>query len=75
MKTNFIVTEGYPKWIYINPSCRECDKRIAIGAIPNSSYPFIFIAKESESILKGDKIFKHYKVIMVKTFRMLNQYS
>ena len=59
MKTNFIVTEGYPKWVYINPSCRECDKRIAIGAIPNSSHPFIFIAKESESqFLKGDEIFQ-----------------
>lgn len=59
MKTNFTVTEGYPKWVYINPSCRECDKRIAIGAIPNSSHPFIFITKESESqFLKGDKIFQ-----------------
>ena len=59
MKTNFIVTEGYPKWVYINPSCRECDKRIAIGAIPNSSHPFIFIAKESESqFLKGGEIFQ-----------------
>ena len=59
MKTNFIVTEGYPKWVYINPSCRECDKRIAIGEIPNSSHPFIFIAKESESqFLKGGEIFQ-----------------
>ena len=59
MKTNFIVTEGYPKWVYINPSCRECDKRIAIGAIPNSSYSFIFIEKESESqFLKGGEIFQ-----------------
>ena len=59
MKTNFIKTEGYPKWMYINPSCRECDKRIAIGAIPNSSHPFIFIAKESESqFLKGGEIFQ-----------------
>ena len=59
MKTNFIVTEGYPKWVYINPSCRECDKRIAIGEIPNSLYPFIFIAKEYESyFLKGDNNFQ-----------------
>ena len=48
MKTNFIVTEGYPKWIYINPSCRECDKRIAIGEILSSKYRFIFIANNSE---------------------------
>lgn len=59
MKNNFIKTEGYPKWIYVNPSCQECDKRIAIGEIPNSSHSFIFIAKESESyFLKGDKIFQ-----------------
>ena len=59
MKTNFIKTEGYPKWMYINPSCRECDKRIVIGEIPNSSHPFIFIAKESKyQFLKGDKIFQ-----------------
>ena len=59
MKTNFIKTEDYPKWMYINPSCRECDKRMVIGEIPNSSHPFIFIAKESESqFLKGDEIFQ-----------------
>lgn len=59
MKTNFIKREGYPKWMYINPSCRECDKRIVIGEIPNSSHPFIFIAKESEyQFLKGDEIFR-----------------
>ena len=59
MKNKLIKTEGYPKWIYVNPSCQECDKRIAIGEIPNSSYPFIFIAKESESyFLKGDKAFQ-----------------
>ena len=49
MKTNFIVTEGYPKWVYINPSCRECDKRIAIGEILSSKYRFIFIAMDSEN--------------------------
>ena len=48
MKTNFIKTEGYPKWIYINKLCREVDKRIAIGEIPNSKYRFIFIAYNSE---------------------------
>ena len=48
MKTNFIKTEGYPKWIYINKLCREVDKRIAIGEIPNSKYRFIFIAYDSE---------------------------
>ena len=59
MEKKLIKTEGYPKWIYVNPSCQECDKRIAIGEIPNSSYPFIFIAKESESyFLKGDKAFQ-----------------
>ena len=42
MEKKLIKTEGYPKWIYVNPSCQECDKRIAIGEIPNSSYPFIF---------------------------------
>ena len=48
MKNNFIKTEGYPKWIYINKSCREVDKRIAIGEIPNSKNSFIFIAYDSE---------------------------
>ena len=48
MKTNFIVTEGYPKWIYISKLCREVDKRIAIGEIPNSKNSFIFIAYDSE---------------------------
>ena len=42
MKNNFIKTEGYPKWIYINKLCREGDKRIAIGEIPNSENRFIF---------------------------------
>ena len=45
---NFIKTEGYPKWIYINRLCREVDKRIAIGEIPNSKNSFIFIAYDSE---------------------------
>ena len=59
MKNNFIKTEGYPKWIYIHPLCREEDKRIAIGEIPNSKFPFIFIAKESEkAFLNGDEIFQ-----------------
>ena len=48
MKNNFIKTEGYPKWIYINRLCREIDKRIAIGEIPNSKNSFIFIAYDSE---------------------------
>ena len=48
MKNNFIKTEGYPKWIYINKLCREVDKRIAIGEIPNSKNSFIFIAYDSE---------------------------
>ena len=48
MKNNFIKTEGYPKWIYINRLCREVDKRIAIGEIPNSKTSFIFIAYDSE---------------------------
>ena len=58
---NFIKTEGYPKWIYINPSCRECDKRIAIGEILNSIDPFIFVSESStDDFLKGDKIFETY---------------
>ena len=61
MKTNFIVTEGYPKWIYIKPSCRECDKRIAIGEILNSKYRFIFIANDSEEkFLSKENIFDCY---------------
>ena len=48
MKNNFIKTEGYPKWIYINKLCREVDKRIAIGEIPNSKNSFIFIAYDFE---------------------------
>ena len=48
MKNNFIKTEGYPTWIYINKLCREVDKRIAIGEIPNSKNSFIFIAFNSE---------------------------
>ena len=48
MKNNFNKTEGYPKWIYINKFCREIDKRIAIGEIPNSKNSFIFISYASE---------------------------
>ena len=48
MKNNFIKTEGYPKWIYINRLCREVDKRVAIGEIPNIKTSFIFIAYDSE---------------------------
>ena len=48
MKNNFIKTEGYPKWIYINKFCREIDKRIAIGEIPNSKKSFIYIAYDYE---------------------------
>ena len=48
MKNNFIKTEGYPKWIYINKLCREVDKRIAIGEIPNAKNSFIFISFNSE---------------------------
>ena len=48
MKNNFIKTEGYPKWIYINKLCREVDKRVAIGEILNSKNSFIFIAYDSE---------------------------
>lgn len=57
MKNNFIKTEGYPKWMYVYPSCREEDKRIVLCEITNSLYPFVFITKECESdFLKGDKI-------------------
>ena len=48
MKNNLIKTEGYPKWMYISKLCREVDKRIAIGEIPNSKNSFIFIACYSE---------------------------
>lgn len=53
---NFIKTEGYPKWIYINKLCREIDKRIAIGEIPNSKNSFIFIsyASEEEFLSEGN---------------------
>ena len=58
---NFIKTEGYPKWIYVRSSCRECDKRIAIGEILNSTDPFIFVAESStDDFLKGGKIFETY---------------
>ena len=61
MKNNFIKTEGYPKWVYIRSSCRECDKRIAIGEILNSTDPFIFVSESStDDFLKGDKIFETY---------------
>ena len=61
MKTNFIKTEGYPKWIYINKLCREVDKRIAIGEIPNSKTSFIFIANDSEEkFLSKKNIFDCY---------------
>lgn len=56
---NFIKTEGYPKWMYVYPSCQEEDKRIVLCEITNSVYPFIFISKESESyFLKGGNIFQ-----------------
>src|SRR5574344_2107198 len=58
---NFIKTEGYPKWVYVRSSCRECDKRIAIGEILNSIDPFIFVAESStDDFLKGDKNFETY---------------
>ena len=58
---NFIKTEGYPKWVYIRSSCRECDKRIAIGEILNSADPFIFVSESStDDFLKGDKNFETY---------------
>ena len=58
---NFIKTEGYPKWVYVRSSCRECDKRIAIGEILNSTDPFIFVSESStDDFLKGDKIFETY---------------
>lgn len=58
MKNNFIKTEGYPKWIYINKLCREGDKRIAIGEIPNSENRFIFITWGSaERFLSKEIIF------------------
>ena len=61
MKNNFIKTEGYPKWIYINRLCREIDKRIAIGEIPNSKNSFIFIAYDSEEkFLSEGSIFECY---------------
>ena len=58
---NFIKTEGYPKWVYVRSSCQECDKRIAIGEILNSTDPFIFVSESStDDFLKGDKIFETY---------------
>ena len=59
MKNKLIKTEGYPKWMYVYPSCQEEDKRIVLCEITNSVYPFIFISKESESyFLKGGNIFQ-----------------
>ena len=61
MKNNFIKTEGYPKWIYINKLCREGDKRIAIGEILNSENRFIYIACDSEEkFLSKENIFDWY---------------
>ena len=58
---NFIKTEGYPKWVYVRSSCRECDKRIAIGEVLNSIDPFIFVSESStDDFLKGDKNFETY---------------
>ena len=58
---NFIKTEGYPKWVYVRSSCLECDKRIAIGEILNSTDSFIFVSESStDDFLKGDKIFETY---------------
>ena len=58
---NFIKTEGYPKWVYVRSSYRECDKRIAIGEILNSTDPFIFVSESStDDFLKGDKNFETY---------------
>lgn len=58
---NFIKIEGYPKWVYVRSNCRECDKRIAIGEILNSTDPFIFVAESStDDFLKGDKNFETY---------------
>ena len=61
MKNNFIKTEGYPKWIYISKLCREVDKRIAIGEIPNAKNSFIFISYGSEEkFLSEGKIHECY---------------
>jgi hypothetical protein len=45
---NFIKTEGYPKWMYIYPSCREEDKRIVLCEITKAEFPFIFVKKCDE---------------------------
>ena len=48
MKNNFIKTEGYPKWMYVYPSCREEDKRIVLCEIIKAEYPFRFVKKGDE---------------------------
>lgn len=48
MKNNFIKTEGYPKWMYVYPSCREEDKRIVLCEITKAEYPFLFVKKCDE---------------------------
>lgn len=48
MKNNFIKTEGYPKWMYVYPSCREEDKRIVLCEITKAEYPFLFVIEGDE---------------------------
>lgn len=48
MKNNFIKTEGYPKWMYVYPSCREEDKRIVLCEITKAEYPFLFVKEGDE---------------------------
>ena len=48
MKNNFIKTEGYPKWMYVYPRCREEDKRIVLCEITKAEYPFIFVKEGDE---------------------------
>ena len=48
MKNNFIKTEGYPKWMYVYPSCREEDKRIVLCEITKAEFPFLFVKKCDE---------------------------
>ena len=49
MKNKLIKTEGYPKWMYVYPSCQEEDKRIVLCEITNSVYPFLFV-KECDEV-------------------------
>ena len=66
MKNNFIKTEGYPKWMYVYPSCREEDKRIVLCEITKAEYPFIFVKEGDEVCFLNKTEFGTDTTIFVK---------